>query len=150
MRRLVLSREQLGELVAHARSALPDEACGLLGGREGRVERVVRLNNAVPSPVSYVLEPTEQLRAQRELERAGLRMLAIYHSHPVSPALPSGTDVERALFPGTREPSFPDSLYIIVSLADNLPDVRAFRIGRGGVVTPAEVHVEGGAPESVR
>ena len=49
---------------------------------------------------------------------------AIYHSHTRSAAYPSRTDVELAFFP--------DTLYLIVSLADrDAPEIRAFRLRRG-------------------
>ena len=59
--------------------------------------------------------------------------LAIYHSHPAGPPIPSQTDIAEAFYP--------DSVYIIISLAHKPPSVRAFRIA-GGVVTEVELRAE--------
>jgi proteasome lid subunit RPN8/RPN11 len=71
----------------------------------------------------YVMDPREQLRMMDEIDASGEELLAIYHSHTRSAAYPSRTDVELAFFP--------DTLYLIVSLADrDAPEIRAFRISR--------------------
>lgn len=128
MASLVISREHLDAVIAHSRSELPNEACGLLFGRDGRVEQVRPVLNSEPSPVSYSFDSAEQFRVMKVMEAAGLKLVGIYHSHPESPALPSLTDIRRAFFPGTREPNFPDAVYVIVGLSGNPPDVKAFLI----------------------
>jgi len=131
---LHLTNEQAEEMIRHARREYPNEACGLLAGkacpeqgrRDGRVERVYRMTNAEHSPVTYRLDPEEQCRAFTEIEEEGRDLLAIYHSHSHSPAYPSATDLELAFYP--------DSLYLIISLADrDQPTIRAFRIVEGVV-----------------
>ena len=106
--RLILAPWQLAEIVAHARDEYPHEACGLLGGREGRVERVYALPNAEHSPVCYMADPEAQLRAMLEIEDRGWEIVAFYHSHPSSPAYPSPTDLEMAFYP--------EALSLIISL----------------------------------
>src|SRR5919201_1372668 len=64
---LQLDDDQYRALVAHARAEYPNEACGLLAGRDGAVERVYALPNAEASPPFYVVEPKAQLRAMTEL-----------------------------------------------------------------------------------
>jgi len=125
---LLLSREQLESITAHAREDYPREACGLMAGRDGAVLRLYRMKNLDASPVSYRFDPSEQFSVMREMDRDGLEMVGIYHSHPEAPALPSQTDISRAFFPGTRELNFPGAAYLIVSLAAREPDIRAFRI----------------------
>ena len=111
------------EIVAAARAALPNEAVGLLVSAAGP-ERYVAMINAAESPYRYSIDPTEQLRVWTELDAGGESVWSIVHSHVSSPAVPSKTDVELAYFP--------DSLYVIVSLADpEAPDVRAWSIVRG-------------------
>lgn len=111
------------ELVAHARAELPNECCGMLGGRGGEAVRAWRAVNTEASPYMYVMEPREQLRIMDEIDDQGLDLLAVYHSHTRSAAYPSRTDVELAFFPQT--------LYLIVSLADaSAPEIRAFRLRR--------------------
>jgi len=123
---LHLTEDQIEEMIRHAQREYPNEACGLLAGRDSRVEKVYQMTNAEHSPVTYRLDPEEQFRAFMEIEEAGWELLAIYHSHSHSPAYPSATDLELAFYP--------DSLYLIISLADrDQPIIRAFRIVEGVV-----------------
>jgi proteasome lid subunit RPN8/RPN11 len=109
------------EVIDHARIEQPSEACGLLGGREGRVEKVYRLVNSEESPVRYLAEPKSQLDAMLEMESRSREIVAIYHSHVRAPAYPSPTDVEMAYYP--------DAITLIVSLADQEnPVLGAFQI----------------------
>lgn len=114
------------EIVAHARADAPREACGLIAGRDGRPTRIIRCANAHPAPVTrYAIDPREQLRAFREMEANGEELLAIYHSHPVTQPYPSPTD--------RAEAHYPDAFYVLVSLRDATPEVRAFRVRDGWV-----------------
>ncbi len=121
---IYLTNEQVEEMIRHARREYPNEACGLLAGKDGRVEKVYGMTNADHSPVTYRLDPEEQYRAFTEIEEEGWELLAIYHSHSHSPAYPSATDLELAFYP--------DCFYLIISLADrDQPTIRAFRIVEG-------------------
>jgi [CysO sulfur-carrier protein]-S-L-cysteine hydrolase len=123
---LELTREQAAELVLHAEQQVPHECCGLLAGRDGRVERVYRGTNVDHSPYTYLMDPREQLAAFKDMEAAGLDLLAIYHSHTHTPAYPSRTDIAKAYYP--------DALYLIVSLANReAPEIRAFRLADGKI-----------------
>jgi len=118
---LQLTQEQAEEMIQHALAEYPNEACGLLGGKNGRVKKVYQMTNAEHSPVTYRLDPEEQYRAMMDMEERGWDIVAIYHSHVASPAYPSATDVKMAYYP--------DSFYLIVSLANReRPVLRAFRI----------------------
>lgn len=121
-----LSQEQAAALIAHAREESPTECCGLLAGRDGRVERVYRGTNIEHSPFTYLMDPKEQLAAFKEMDSAGLDLVGIYHSHTHTPAYPSRTDIARAFYP--------DAAYVIISLANREgPDIRAFRLVNGQV-----------------
>ena len=125
---LRIRRDLVEAMVGHARRDHPDEACGVLAGPVGseRPERFIEMTNAERSPVIYRMEPAEQLRVFNEMERDGLDLVAIYHSHTRSPAYPSTTDVQLAYYP--------EAFYLIVSLRDrDNPDLRAFRITDGKV-----------------
>lgn len=123
---LVIKRSDYVAMLDHLRATYPLEACGLLAGRAGRVERLYPVDNALRSPHAYEMEPRQQLQAMLDLEDAGWELLAIYHSHPHGPPEPSATDVARAYYP--------EALHVIVSLADRRrPAVRAFAIGGGQV-----------------
>jgi proteasome lid subunit RPN8/RPN11 len=108
------------EIVAHARAGLPNEACGILAGVDGRVERFFPAESDEPSPYYYRIESRDQIRIMNEIDEAGLDLVGIYHSHTSSPAFPSRTDAEQAFWP--------DAVYVIVSLASPEADVRGYRI----------------------
>ncbi len=116
-----ITPEALAEIVAHARAALPDEACGYLGERDGVVGRVVRLTNALASPTRFALLPEEQFAALRALRAEGFSLRGVYHSHPAGPAVLSAED-ERLAFDEALS-------YVVVSLAADPPLVRSFRVG---------------------
>jgi proteasome lid subunit RPN8/RPN11 len=117
-----IPRALVDEMVAHAREDVPNECCGMIGGRDGAAERVVRVANAAASPLRYEMDAQGQFDALREIEADGGELLAIYHSHTRSAAYPSQTDVNQAQ-------SWPEQIYVIVSLADpDAPDVQAFTL----------------------
>ena len=108
------------EIIAHARDGLPNEACGILAGRDGRVEQFFPAESDEPSPYYYRIEARDQIRIMNAIDDAGLDLVGIYHSHTSSPAFPSRTDAEQAFWP--------DAVYVIVSLAEQAADVRGYRI----------------------
>jgi len=54
---LYLTDKQAEEMIRHAQREYPNEACGLLAGKDGRVEKVYQMTNAEHSPVTYRLDP---------------------------------------------------------------------------------------------
>lgn len=125
---LSVSPEVLAEIVAHARAQAPIEACGYLAEKDGRVCRVFRLTNADASPEHFSLLPKEQFEAVRTMRQEGLRLRAVYHSHPASPARMSDEDIRLAV---DRSLS-----YVIVSLAGEVPVVKSFTVADGTVEEP--------------
>ena len=124
--RLRLSAAQLETIIEHARANQPEEACGILAGdADGRVRQVFAMENAEHSRTFYMMDSREQFQVFDQIEREGLDLLAIFHSHPHSEAYPSAHDRELAYYP--------DSLYLIISLMNAKPDYHAFRIVDGAV-----------------
>ncbi|MBI2873178.1 MAG: M67 family metallopeptidase [Chloroflexi bacterium] len=114
------------EIVAHALEDDPNECCGILAGKNGKVAKLYRMTNTAHSPYRYNMDPRELYRTYREIEDNGWEVLAIYHSHTHSEAHPSDTDVRLA--------TWPDAYYILVSLMDKRqPVIRAFHIVDGKV-----------------
>lgn len=111
------------ELVAHAREEAPNECCGYLRLKDGVVEEAFRATNERASPYGYELDP-RSLLAANELDDDGFDV-GIYHSHPRSPAEPSQTDINLA--------QYPHWIQVIVSLANDEPEMRAWRIEDGRV-----------------
>jgi len=121
-----LDQRVVDDIIEQARAEHPNEACGLLAGKNGDATKLYRMTNAERSPVIYRMEPSEQLRVFNEMDDAGLDLVAIYHSHTRSPAYPSTTDVQLAYYP--------EAVYLIVSLRDpNKPELRGFKITEGKV-----------------
>ena len=83
----------------HVKRHVPLEACGLLAGKNGRVELSIGIRNADQSPVRFHMEPMEQWQAFQRIESVGLELLGIYHSHPNGPDQPSDTDIAEAMYP---------------------------------------------------
>ena len=128
-------------IVAAARSAAPEEMCGVVVGSDapaagGRPLRWVAMRNALASAYAYEVDPAELLRISLEIDERDEALWAIVHSHVASPARPSPTDVRQAYYP--------DALFLIVSLAaaeadpaTGAPSLRAWHIADGEAVEVA-------------
>ena len=109
-----------------ARSALPNEMCALIGGRRSdslEFELVVGVRNSAKSPDRFALDGAEMLAAEDRIEHAGLEVVGIAHSHPVSEAKPSDTDLADAV---TYDPES-SLVHVIVSMQGFTPAIRAWR-----------------------
>ncbi len=126
---LVLPHAVADELLAHAHAELPNEACGLLSGSlaTGRAVRFHPARNVEASPLRYNVHPQDLVRITFAIEDGGEDLVAIFHSHTRSAAVPSATDRRTAMYP--------DPFYLLATLTD--PDaapassLRAWRILRG-------------------
>jgi proteasome lid subunit RPN8/RPN11 len=117
---LEIPRDLHDAMVAHCLREAPLECCGILGGRSPRIASIYPLANAAASETRYDADPRDLINAVVSLRQAGAEMLAIYHSHPRWPAIPSRTDLEEnhyGLLPR-----------IIVSLAAPAPEVRVWAL----------------------
>lgn len=123
-------------IIAHARSALPAEAVGLLGGP---APDYGTLNLPLPNRLgqqAFWADPFAQFKAERQLAALGLQLVAVYHSHPGGGAQLSPLDL---LFARKRA-----CLQLVIALArPHLPgeEVRAYRVADNRVVA-VEVRVE--------
>ncbi|MGZ8637576.1 MAG: Mov34/MPN/PAD-1 family protein [Actinomycetota bacterium] len=129
-----IDRRFFDEMLEHGLAGFPNEACGLLAGKEGRPVKFFPMTNRDVSPVTYRLDPKEQLHVFDEIEEEGWELLAIFHTHTHSEAYPSETDRSQAFYP--------EAAYLVMSLSDRSnPVLRAFRIPEGGPVSEEEVVV---------
>jgi [CysO sulfur-carrier protein]-S-L-cysteine hydrolase len=127
-----IASELYAQIIEQAQAEAPNECCGMIASRDGEAVRIYPTANAAASPLRYEIDGAEQLRIYNEIEDAGLELGAIYHSHTRTEPYPSQTDISLAFYP--------ESLYVIVGLADAEPETRAFNI-RDGQVTEAELEV---------
>lgn len=123
---IYLKRSDYENILAHARSQAPEEACGLLGGtvdEKGNktVERVYLLENVDHSNEHFTLAPADQLRAIKDMRANGWSPLGNWHSHPETPSRPSQED-KRLAYDSRAS-------YLILSLLDaENPGLKAFHI----------------------
>ena len=108
----------------HVARQVPLEACGLLAGKEDRVEKIIPVRNREQSPVRFRMDPYEQLHAFDWIEARGLELLGIYHSHPAGPEVVSLTDIADAAY---------DVVHLIWSPAHDEWRARGFLIQAGQV-----------------
>ena len=131
---LYLNRSQKEKLVEHAEKEAPNEACGILAGKDYKVEKVYEIVNTDNSAKTFFMEPKQQLKVMKEIRNLGLEMIGIYHSHLETEAYPSAHDVELAYYS--------DASYVIVSIKDrNNSSIRSFKIVEGKI-TEEEVNTE--------
>ena len=124
---LEIDRGSFDEMVEHGLAGFPNEACGLLAGKEGRPVKFFAMKNQDASPVSYRLDPKEQLKVFTEIDDEGWDLLGIFHTHTHSEAYPSETDLKQAFYP--------EATYLVMSLSDRSnPVLRGFAMQDGEIV----------------
>jgi len=137
---LKLESMQIEAMHRHAEADYPAECCGiLLGHAEGDVKRVVEvaaLANLRHDPARaqellpldnpsceternrFLIDPREQLRAEKDARVRGLTAIGYYHSHPDHPARPSLYD---------RDHAWPWYSYVIVAVeAGRVSDTKSW------------------------
>lgn len=134
---ITLRQEHLDQMIAHALEDAPNECCGLIAAREGRVTALHRAVNAEASPYRFSIDFREQRRIEEAMDAAGDSLAGFYHSHTGSPARPSPTDIRMmGAFFG------PPYVHVVVSIANReRPDVRVFHI-EDGAATEREFALE--------
>ena len=128
-----ISGDVIEALVAHARAEAPNECCGMLGLRDGRLTEYFPARNEFASPQRFRIESSDQIRIYNEI-LARDEEPAIFHSHTNTEARPSQTDLNLAR-------DWPGSPWVICSLAGDEPVVRAFEID-GTTVEEVELVVD--------
>jgi len=118
-----------GEMLAHARAELPNEGCGLVSGdlRRGHATRYHPARNVEASPLRYNVHPDDLVRIVYSIEAAREELVAIFHSHTRTAAVPSPMDRRTAQYPGV--------FYVVATLTDPAAQpasaLRAWRIHGG-------------------
>ena len=120
-----ISRSDYEKILAHAKSELPNEACGLIAGEVTDSGKIIRkvylLTNIDHSNEHFSLDTKEQLAAIKDMRANGFSPLGNWHSHPESPSRPSEED-KRLAYDSKAS-------YLILSLMEiDKPVLNSFRI----------------------
>lgn len=164
---LIIPRQILDDIIAHAKELTPYECCGFLAGVGNTVTKVYRIKNVVSlegavesasfdeakvshlshlSPeeraeIAFIMDSAEMFQAVKDMRKQGLKLQVVYHSHPKDPARPSPTDIKIA---NDWEESWSQlnltlPIYLLISLMNaSKPDVKAYWI-KSGDYTLADV-----------
>ncbi len=128
---LILKQEDYQKILEHARTGLPNEACGLLGGYTNEdgsqvITDVYLLRNMDESREHFSMDPKEQFAAVKDIRSKGRELLGNFHSHPESPSRPSEEDIRLAYDSKIH--------YLILSLMEEgNPVLNSFHIEKGAV-----------------
>ncbi|MGY6277512.1 Mov34/MPN/PAD-1 family protein [Methylomonas sp. MgM2] len=120
---ICLPRKLTNRLLHLAQISPEAEICGLIGaGADGIPASCYPVGNQAENPkMRFLLNPSQQIAAMRDMREKNESLFAIYHSHPDAPAEPSATDIEQA--------SYPDAVHLIISLnTKGILEMRAFKI----------------------
>lgn len=115
-----IKRQIIKQLLSHAKKEAPLEACGYLAAKDGVITSAYKLINIDHSTEHFSFDPKEQFETMRDVRAKDLELVAVYHSHPASPARPSNEDIKLAYDPNL--------IYVIVSLLGGKEDIKAFHI----------------------
>lgn len=118
-------------IYSQGEDAAPLEVCGYLAGKDNRITKQYVMYNEDQSAEHFSFNPKEQFKVIREVRAEGLEIIAVYHTHPATPARPSREDIRLAFDP--------DIIYIIASLVKD-KSIKAFQI-RNKVVSAIELDV---------
>ena len=118
----IVTQDQYDDMLKHVMEHAPLEACGLLAGKNGRMEKVIPVRNQAQSPVRFVMDPYEQLQAFEWIDSQRLELIGIFHSHPAGPERISATDIREAAY---------EVVHLVWSFFDGAWKMRGFWIQKG-------------------
>ena len=127
-----ITKEIYAGIILHAKKDLPNECCGYLAGKRAYVTAAYALKNIDDSHEHFSFDPEEQFAAIKDMRKKDLVPIAVYHSHPETPARPSKEDIRLAYDS--------DISYLIISLARKVPDIKLFKI-RKDLVEKVEIEI---------
>ncbi|MCF6187211.1 MAG: M67 family metallopeptidase [Desulfobulbaceae bacterium] len=130
---LTITSKIIKAVIDQAENELPFEACGYLAGDGDIVTTHFPLKNIDQASDHFTMDPAEQFQAVKAMRQAGLKLCAVYHSHPETPARPSDEDLKLAYDPTIS--------YVIISMAAADPVVKSFII-KNGEATPEPIQIK--------
>lgn len=124
--KITMKQEDFDRIYEHAMEKRPEEACGLIAGKElsdgtREIAKVYLLTNVDHTNEHFSIDPKEQLQAIKDMRANGYKPLGNWHSHPESPSRPSEEDKRLA--------NDSSASYLILSLMEEeQPVLNAFHI----------------------
>jgi [CysO sulfur-carrier protein]-S-L-cysteine hydrolase len=100
IKQLIISQFHWEMMNSLAQTGKPEEVCGLLGGIKNQVKEFKPITNRLHSTIRFEMSPEEQVTTFIWFEDLGYELIAIFHSHPAGPAVPSETDLNEFAYPG--------------------------------------------------
>ncbi|WP_430788250.1 Mov34/MPN/PAD-1 family protein [Virgibacillus flavescens] len=91
--RLNIPQAIYDQMLAHGRTTLPFETCGLLSGNNGNVQSIWKLENELKSDRRFFVGKGIIEETIREIKSLDEQVLAIYHTHPTTAPVPSFYDI---------------------------------------------------------
>ncbi len=132
---IVIASEIVEKLIEQGKTQAPFEACGYLTGIDVQVKKYYPMTNVDKSKDHFSLDPKEQFKVLKETRIKGFEILAVYHTHPVSPARPSAEDLKLAYDP--------NMVYVIISLLKKDGPIKAYKIKQGRTIEEVVVVIGG-------
>ena len=123
-----IPQELLDVMVTHARETNPDECCGVVLRFPDGAQKLYRTTNAAEEsqrPFRFDIPAGELLHLYRLMSDQDADHYLVYHSHTMTEARPSPTDLR---FARPLVGLDPWPYWLLVSLAADPPDVRVRRI----------------------
>src|ERR1700676_2694609 len=140
MNSVIIRKATFDQIVAQAEREFPFECCGFIIAddaiEEVRPITTVQDRKHAEDPAAFardartafLMEPREHLAVLKEIDSQGLKLRAVYHSHPDHDAYFSATDRAQACSFDPGEPDYPDTVYIVISVrAATFARTAAFR-----------------------
>lgn len=126
--KVIIKRKDYEKIIFHAKSELPNEACGIIAGNDDSdirtIEKVYLLKNIDKSNEHFSIDQKEQLKVIKDIRANGLKLLGNWHSHPESPSRSSDEDIRLAFDKNIS--------YLILSLMDiEKPVLNSFHVENG-------------------
>ncbi|MFN3310002.1 MAG: M67 family metallopeptidase [Anaerolineales bacterium] len=118
----LIPQDLIHQIITHLQANLPEEACGLLAGKDHTFQTWIPINNILRSPTRYRMDAEQQLKAFLEFEQNQQDLMGIVHSHPSGPQVPSETDI--------REAFYPEAIYFIFFQVNEQWDYKAYCINQ--------------------
>jgi proteasome lid subunit RPN8/RPN11 len=123
-----IRRENFAAIKAQAEREYPYECCGFVIGDASleEVRPIANIQNEkhAADPVAhprdartaYLMDPRAQIAVLGEIDRRGLALRIVYHSHPDHDAYFSQTDRRQACAFDPEYPDYPGTAYVVLSI----------------------------------